>query len=1785
MFGAQKNTFGQTTSGSFFGQSAFAKPTNTFGNNTFGQQNQTVFGAQPSTGVGVGGGLFGATQQPTPAPQSSFGGFGQQTSIFGQTSTTGSTSLFGAQQPSTFGAPKQMFGQPQQAAPSLFGQPQQQQQQTSLFGQTSQPSTGLFSSSTPSAFQPAGAQQTGTAIAKFQPQQETDTLLKGQTTSYVQTKQQCITFMKEYAEKSLEELRFEDYAANRKGPQAGNTPGLFGGQQTNSVFGVAQTSTPSGFGFGQQQQQQQQPQAQPLFGSNQMSTPTSAFGQTTNNTAFSNNLFGKPLGQTPATTASTFGGFGTNTASTFGVAKPMFGQPAPTSAPNLFGQPSTSTFGSTSFGQPTTSLFGTTATPAWNSTAPTSTATNTLFGANAAKPFGASTFGTTTSTFGTQPQTSTSSGFPFAQQNTSSIFAQKPAQSNFFGAPAQQTTATNVTFGQNPTAGGSLFGTTSQPSGGLFGSSQPSNTNTGGLFGTTTTNAFGSNLGMPFGSQQPSLFNSSQTTMQPQQQGTEIHQKIIALTSNPYGDSELFKGLKQSSISDDALKATNPIAQKALLESSNNFKISPNTSASKIRVKPVTTVITKKSLFDGLEEYDASLEESFTVKTNPKRLIIKPRSSIVPDLNRTNEGSIIRPRESTSKIVEKENSMPTEIFQNQIPITQYNDNIDQDTDRRVSWLKTAPQTIRSRPNLREISADTTMNQLIQSSGKDNEATPPAKLDSSTMNASILNESFHSNEDFQNENDASIIGGNFEPHPTGIVLRRAGYYTIPSLDELIEYIDENGQCKVPNFTIGRRGYGNVYFDEEIDVAGMNLDEICHFRNKEIILYQDDDNKPPVGEGLNRKAQVTLDQIWPHDKNTHEPIKDPGRLEAMDYEGKMRRICEKRKTKFLEYRPETGSCVFKVDHFSKYTLDDSDEEGEPRVDPKKARITPLTNVPAGTKVLIPEKEKSTEIQQETPLRMKQQEPTFILGPHLGQKGFQSSFSMNFEDNFSQEPTSPSIKLAKEMQTDTHKLQLMKASFFVEDDYDAQSIMSDATEGRESPDQMVPSTLIQKSAFASTGFLLSKPSKAFDEEIVMSGSEYSDHAEKTVEPRRQELIKTDILKSVGPKSQPLIIRPRVMLFDISDINLPSKESLLKDVIDKKNNTVPFFNGRRFKVCWTHNNEFTTLSSSSSNSIFQGRPQNDFSKAVIKRAQIKSMFHNTNENFKKSTIEHLKIQLKHNKRINDYRESCGGTTALREHFEMSQKLAKENADDKNIFDFTVWSLMESLWGHVEDINMEAQDHTSIMVRRDLLSSWCENVVTDNDALKSNQDYLDRLINLIMCHKVNDACDLAFENNDINLSMLIAQASGSISCKQLIQHQLSCWRQVEADEFIDERRLKILMIIAGIPAMEGPNNTTLNVFEDYNWLKCLALQLWYISSCVSSVTDSILAYEQNSLNEDANVALPVPSYCKPEDSMNCKFYDIRFHLMKLYSQRSHSLEVLLNPANYSKDLMDYRLSFFVLQILETLGYHHISESCRLKILTSFADQLETNGLWEWSIFVMLHISEQNYREKAIHQLLYRYIKIDDELNSEYSAKEKFILEDLGISEKWIFWAKSIRARSLNNHQVELKYLLKAKQWSQAHDVLMKHIAPDLFINDQIDYLKSLLKQFENTTEIQHWKVQGQILLNFIELNESFTSLNNAVNINEDQFLQQLSPLLSDLCSSIKLFPCPTPKHRLCQCEIAKQLAFIIRNFYATSNAYGNQAFSMIRTALEKLPLPQEFAQQELKHVLTTFLMERLTTN
>lgn len=75
-----------------------------------------------------------------------------------------------------------------------------------------------------------------------------------------------------------------------------------------------------------------------------------------------------------------------------------------------------------------------------------------------------------------------------------------------------------------------------------------------------------------------------------------------------------------------------------------------------------------------------------------------------------------------------------------------------------------------------------------------------------------------------------------------------------------------------------------------------------------------------------------------------------------------------------------------------------------------------------------------------------------------------------------------------------------------------------------------------------------------------------------------------------------------------------------------------------------------------------------------------------------------------------------------------------------------------------------------------------------------------------------------------------------------------------------------------------------------------------------------------------------------------------------------------------------------------------------------------------------------------------------------------------------------------------------------------------------------------------------------------------------LKPQLSELCSRINLFPCPTPKHRLCQSEIAQGLAILVNGMQILSNE-ANPCV-LVKMALEKLPLPEEFAKQQVRALL-----------
>lgn len=689
MFGQGGNPsfgFNQAAQSSPFGQSAFGRTTAT---TSFGTSAAPVFGstslfsAQPA-GPATGN-LFGSTTT-TPAfgastaTPSSSGGFGATTTtqpLFGA-QPSANTSLFGTTNAApAFGqtAAPTAFGFGQTTNTGLFGQPQPAAQQATAFGQTTtatQP--GLFGSNT--GFAGASAVGMAGAVVKFQPVTGSDTMVKNGVTQTISTRHYCITCMKEYESKSLEELRLEDYTAGRKGAAQGQAPqGLFSATAQSSPFGATVTnSNTSNAGFGAMtsgfgttsQAGSTNLFSKPITGFGAPSTTTSSFAF---NTAPATNVFNsqsKPFGATTSTSLFAANNTAPMTGSAFGNSNTLntgFGTNFATSQPNqsigLFSQ------SKPAFTMPTSS-----ATTNFGFSQPTATNANSLF---SQKPlgtgFGTPFSGATTSTFQTA-----NTGFGQPQSTTSTLF---------------NNPASTVSAGLG-SGGTSLFNSAAKPS--LFGTTNTmSPFNTTGGFGTMPTLGGGTNTMQSLGT---NMFGTG-TSMNTTQQGTgtaPVHQQILALlVSTPFGDSPLLRNLLPASgKSEQFLKPPTSMC-KGL--SSPQYKLMTSSTSPRLKPQPVTSIpAERKSFFDGLEEDDPLLE-AFQPRPNAKRLVLRPKSN---SFNESNDKGVSKNDQSNDNSTAAEAATPPQMLDKENRILQDNSKLMNDRRSSSSWLKSSfPRTTRA----------------------------------------------------------------------------------------------------------------------------------------------------------------------------------------------------------------------------------------------------------------------------------------------------------------------------------------------------------------------------------------------------------------------------------------------------------------------------------------------------------------------------------------------------------------------------------------------------------------------------------------------------------------------------------------------------------------------------------------------------------------------------------------------------------------------------------------------------------------------------------------------------------------------------------------------------------------------------------------------------------------------------------------------------------------------------------------------------------------------------------
>uniref|UniRef100_A0A665U9W5 Nuclear pore complex protein Nup98-Nup96 n=1 Tax=Echeneis naucrates TaxID=173247 RepID=A0A665U9W5_ECHNA len=641
-----------------------------------------------------------------------------------------------------------------------------------------------------------------------------------------------------------------------------------------------------------------------------------------------------------------------------------------------------------------------------------STAPNTSFSFGQNKStFGATAtggFGTTTGgLFGQQPQQQASSLFkPFGQTTTTQNTGFSFGNTNTMGQANTNSMVRTAEIHPEPCSEWnkkkkcvcSAVGT-GQPS--LFGNSQNklgTTLGTMGTFGATGFNSGTSTLG--FGAPQQPVALTDPNMAAAQQ--AMLQQQLSVLAYSPYGDSPLFRNpLSDPKKKEERLKPTNPTAQKALT-TPTHYKLTPR-PATRVRPKALTSSGSSKSqLFDGLDDDEPSLTSgAFIPRKSIKKLVLKNlNSSQYSNQTETETDDLASLSEYPQNGHRSHTLEP-------VPPSRRTGDDPEVTQFYVNPIaKPIPQG-RAQTSLQDTISDLNMHKAARNG-----------LEVRSPKSSLGEESL------QEEREEEPLETQQAPHPAGIILNRVGYYTIPSMEDLAESVDEHGECVVENFTVGRKGYGSIFFPGEVNVTGLNLDEIVHFRRKEVIVYPDDKNKSPQGEGLNRRAEVTLDGVWPNDKTTCTQIRSPERLSDMNYEGRLEKASRKQGARFLEYRPETGSWVFEVAHFSKYGLQDSDEEDDvpSKADPKKLKTT----------VSLP----PPRLQQQLPIS--QQQSTVIdLPSGVGELDSDMADITQVKHGglmSEHDGVSASSHIASTLGINPHILQIMKASLFAEDEEEA-------------------------------------------------------------------------------------------------------------------------------------------------------------------------------------------------------------------------------------------------------------------------------------------------------------------------------------------------------------------------------------------------------------------------------------------------------------------------------------------------------------------------------------------------------------------------------------------------------------------------------------------------------------------------------------------------------------------------------------------------------------------------------
>ncbi|KAL3375051.1 hypothetical protein AABB24_006516 [Solanum stoloniferum] len=996
----------------------------------------------------------------------------------------------------------------------------------------------------------------------------------------------------------------------------------------------------------------------------------------------------------------------------------------------------------------------------------------------------------------------------------------------------------------------------------------------------------------------------------------------------------------------------------------------------------------------------------------------------------------------------------------------------------------------------------------------------------------------------------ILGENEADLPT---LRSPDYFTDPCLSELaVRELMSSGYCsKVENFTVGRFGYGFVKFYGETDVRGLDLDRIVKFSRHEVIVYEDENDKPPVGMGLNKPAEVTL--LLEIRSSKHYDVDSSRELVE-----KLRLRTERQGARFISFDPSNGEWKFFVQHFSRFGLNDEEEDEDMIIDGVSPEVQDPADMNGGDVSDIDEETflaNTTDLSHSLPAHLgldpvKMKEMRMLMFP-AEEEDIDDYHGVPFDrkPQFSKESSKSPLQ---------HKFQrvsppLTRKTPLALIEYKHGSFGSDSP-GSILLTQQNKGVLLKTTK--TEGFKLD-----VRQQTPLSGTYSCNVVDAGLFMGRSFGVGWGPNGVLIHSGAPVGSKDNQCLSSIINLEKVAFDQVARDENKK-------FREELVDLCFDSALHLHKEITHETKEFGEGPFALKLQRLVCDRLMLSDVC--------RSYIGVIERQL-------EVPDLSPASRVLLMHQAMIWELIKVlfstrqlSGKLKSLEDEDEEDMIPDARETASDVDPEALP----LIRRAAFSYWlqesvCHRVQEEVSSLNDSSD-LQHMFLLLTGRQLDAAVELAASRGDVRLACLLSQAGGSMVNRSDVARQLDIWRVNGLDfNFVETERIRVLELVAG-----NIHRALHDV--DIDWKRFLGLLMWYQLPPETELPIVFRTY-QRLLNE-GKAPSPVPVYIDEgpiEVSMNwhaVKHFDLGYYLMLLHANQEidfSALKTMFSAFASTNDPLDYHMIWHQRAVLEAIGAFSSNDLHVLDI--SFISQLLCLGQCHWAVYVVLHMPHREdcpYLQAAlIREILFQYC----ETWSSQDLQRQFI-EDLGIPLAWLNEALATYFNYYSEFSKALEHFLECGKWQKAHTIFMTSVAHSLFLSEEHSEIWRLAASMEDhKSEIEDWDLGAGIYISFYllrsSLQEDSDTMNQDTIENKDN---ACADFISRLNNSLAVWTNRLPvKARVVYSKIAEEICNLLLSDSGGSSS--NEVQLSCYDTIFKAPIPEDTRAYHLQDAVSLF--------